>query len=316
MTGVQPDASAMNEHTRTWAPTWPCPVASIWSTWRRGTGDPTYRLDDAGGHWRALHTPTGSATLRVRARPRLGTIEASAWGEGAAWALDSLPAMLGADDDPAGFAPLPAHESLARAHHAHRHWRVGRGGFVWQALLPAVIEQKVTGQEAFTAQRRLARRYGTPAPGPGADLGLRVPPTAEQVRAIPSWEWLTLPVDSARSATLVRAARAASGLERTIGAPDADAKLRSVPGIGVWTSAEVRQRAHGDADAVSFGDFHVARSIGWALIGEQIDNDALAALLEPYAGHRYRVQRLLELAGIRHPQHGPRMAPRAHLPRR
>ena len=90
--------------------------------------------------------------------------------------------------------------------------------------------------------------------------------------------------------------------------------MRSVPGVGVWTSAEVRQRAHGDPDAVSFGDYHVARSIGWALVGEQLDDDALAELLEPYRGHRYRVQRLLELAGARHPRHGPRMPPRTHLP--
>ena len=304
----------MTDATRTWTPAWPCPVASVWSTWRRGAGDPTYRLDDAGRHWRALHTPAGSVTLRVLPRPSPGIVEAAAWGDGADWALEHLPAMLGADDDPAGFEPLPQHPVLARAHRAHRHWRVGRGGVVWQALLPAVIEQKVTGQEAFAAQRRLAWRFGSPAPGPGADLGLRLMPTAEQVRAIPSWEWLKLPVDHARSTTLQRAARVASGLERTLVAPDADAKLRSVPGLGVWTSAEVRQRAHGDPDAVSFGDFHVPRSIGWALIGEQTDDDAVADLLEPYRGHRYRVQRLLELAGVRHPQHGPRMAPRAHLP--
>ena len=305
----------MTERTRTWTPAWPCPVASIWSTWRRGAGDPTYRVDEAGRHWRALHTPAGPATLRVLPRAGLGVVEAAAWGEGADWALASLPALLGADDDPAGFEPLPGHPVLARAWHAHPHWRVGRGGVVWQALLPAIIEQKVTGQEAFGAQRRLVWRYGAPAPGPGADLGLRLSPTAEQARAIPSWEWLQLPVDHARSVTLQRAARVASGLERTLGAPDADARLRSVPGIGRWTSAEVRQRAHGDADAVSLGDYHVARSIGWALVGEQTDDDAAAELLEPYAGHRYRVQRLLELAGVRHPQHGPRMAPRAHLPR-
>lgn len=300
------------EATRTWTPCWPCPVAAIWSTWRRGDGDPTYRVDEAGRHWRALHTPAGPATLRVLARPSTGTVEAAAWGEGAAWALEHLPALLGAEDDPAGFDPR--HEVLARAWHVHRHWRVGRGGSVWQALLPAVIEQKVTGQEAFTAQRRLAQRFGTPAPGPGADLGLRLQPTAAEVRRIPSWEWLRLPVDSARSSTLLRAARVASGLERTLTAPDADARLRTVPGLSTWTSAEIRQRAHGDPDAVSLGDHHVARSIGWALIGEQTDDDAVAALLEPYAGHRYRVQRLLELAGVRHPQHGPRMAPRSHLP--
>lgn len=301
---------------RTWTPAWPCPVGAIWSTWRRGSGDPTYRVDDAGRHWRGLLTPIGPATLRVTPLPALGRVEASAWGEGAAWALDRLPALLGAEDDPSGF--VPRHDALARAWHDHPHWRVGRGGVVWPALLSAVIEQKVTGQEAFGAQRRLVWRFGHPAPGRGADLGLMVAPTAEEVRRIPSWEWLKLPVDSSRNTTVLRAARVAPGLERTLGVAheEADRRLRTVPGLGVWTSAEIRQRAHGDPDAVSFGDYHVARSIGWALIGEEIDDAALAELLEPYRGHRYRVQRLLELAHARHPQRGARMAPRTHLPKR
>ena len=41
-----------------------------------------------------------------------------------------------------------------------------------------------------------------------------------------------------------------------------------------------------------------------------------AVLLEPYAGHRYRVQRLLELAGARHPRRGPRRTLPTHLPTR
>jgi 3-methyladenine DNA glycosylase/8-oxoguanine DNA glycosylase len=87
-----------------------------------------------------------------------------------------------------------------------------------------------------------------------------------------------------------------------------------VPGVGVWTSAEVRFRAHGDADAVSFGDYHVARWVGWALTGEEIDDDGLVELLEPYRPHRARVQRLVELSGRRPPRRGPRMPARTHLP--
>jgi 3-methyladenine DNA glycosylase/8-oxoguanine DNA glycosylase len=123
-------------------------------------------------------------------------------------------------------------------------------------------------------------------------------------------------IDPARSATLLRAARLAESLERTIGlpGPDAERLLRSVSGIGVWTASEVRSRAFGDPDAVAFGDYHVARNIGWALIGEELDDAGLAELLEPYRGHRYRVQRLLELSGRGHPRRGPRMAPRTHLP--
>jgi hypothetical protein len=37
-------------------------------------------------------------------------------------------------------------------------------------------------------------------------------------------------------------------------------------------------------------------------------------LVEPYRPHRYRVQRLLELAGVAAPRRGPRMPPRRHLP--
>lgn len=299
---------------RVWRPAWPCPVGSVWSMWRRGAGDPTYRIDRAGNHWRGIRTPQGPVTLCVGASPTAGDVLAEAWGPGATWALDALPAMLGADDDPAGM-PLH-HEALRHAAHAHPHWRVGRGGIVWEALVPAIIEQKVTGQEAFAGYRRLVRGHGERAPGPGTELDLWVAPDAATIRMIPSWEWLRLGIDGGRSAPLVRAARVADALARTVHlpGPQAERRLRTIRGIGVWTSAEVRSRALGDPDAVAFGDYHVARSMGWALIGRELDDDGLAELLEPYRGHRYRVQRLLELNGASHPRFGPRMAPRTHLP--
>lgn len=298
--------------TRTWHPGRPVELGALWATWRRGPSDPSYRILGA-DHWRALTTPQGPATLR--ARPDGEGVAAQAWGPGAIWALDALPAMLGADDDPAGFTPV--HPALRRAAHDRPHFRVGRGGSVWAALVPAALEQKVTGQEAFSGHRRLLARYGEPAPGPGEELRLRLAPTPEAVRGVPSWEWRRFSVDAARSDVLQRAARVASSLERTLSDPsaEADRKLRSLPGIGVWTSAEVRQRAHGDPDAISVGDYHVARSVTYALIGEERDDAVMLELLEPYTGHRYRVQRLLELAGLGHPRRGPRMAPRRHLPR-
>jgi len=302
--------------TRVWAPAWPCPVGAVLAPLRRGAGDPTYRIDDAGRHWLGLRTPTGPATLAIHARPDLGEVHAEAWGDGAAWALETTPALLGDEDDPAGFVPdLPL---LAEAHRRHANLRIGRTGRVFEALLPAIIEQKVTGQEAFGGFRDLVRRHGEPAPGPGADLRLAVQPTAETVRGIPSWEWLRLHIDPARSRAIVRAARVADSLERLAGldADEADRRLRSLPGIGVWTSAEVRFRALGDADAVSFGDYHVAKDVGWALFGHDIDDDELAVVLEPYRPHRARVVQLLALTGRHRPRHGPRMAPRTHLPAR
>ncbi len=281
---------------------------------RRGAGDPTYRIDPDGTIWRGLRTPQGTATLRVNSRPSLGEVQATSWGDGAEWVLEQLPAMLGAEDDPAGFAPT--HPVLTSALKHHPHWRVGRTGLVMEAMTPAIIEQKVTGQEAFRGFRSLVNRFGEVAPGPVDGRGLRVQPSAEQIRMIPSWEWLRMHIDPARSRALVRAAQVAPALERTVGLPadEVDRRLQTIPGIGVWTSAEVRVRAHGDADAVSFGDYHVAKDVGWALTGEAVDDDGLAELLEPYRPHRHRVQALVGMAGLHRPRRGPRMAPRTHLP--
>lgn len=258
--------------------------------------------------------------MRLLPEPESATVTGEAWGSGAEWVLDQMPRMLGADDDLSGFKPL--HEPIAVVWRRHRHWRLGATGLVMEALVPAIIEQKVTGQEAFGAFRTLVHRFGERAPGPPSEpeheVRLWVQPSATDLRAIPSWEWLRLPVDGGRSRPIQRAARVASALERAGSETpvEFDRRVRTLPGIGVWTSAETRSRAMGDADAVSFGDYHVAADVGYVLTGEPVDDAGLAMLLEPYAGHRHRVQRLVELAGLGRPRRGHRMAPRTHLPGR
>ena len=305
--------------TRVWRPAWPCPVGVVLSHHRRGPLDPTFRRTPDGSTWRGIRTPEGPTTLRILPEPSLGTVTGEAWGQGASWVLDRLPRMLGADDDPTGFEPL--HEPIADAWRRHRHWRLGATDLVMESLVPAIIEQKVTGQEAFGAFRTMVHRFGERAPGPASEpeprVRLWVQPSPEDLRAIPSWEWLRLPVDGARSRPVQHAARVASSLERAgrETPEEFDRRLRTLPGMGVWTSAETRSRALGDADAVSFGDYHIAANVGYILTGEPVDDGGLAELLEPYAGHRHRVQRLVELAGYSRPRRGPRMAPRRHLPR-
>lgn len=304
----------MTEHARTWRPGRPCAVGRLLGQHRRGAGDPTYRTDPDGTVWRGLRTPEGPATLRV-AEQRDDDVQAVAWGLGAEWALDSLPDLLGASDDPSGFEPR--HPVLADAWRRHPHWRLGRTGLVLEALVPAIIEQKVTGQEAFAGFRMLVHRYGEPAPGPGHERRLRIQPDATTLRGIPSWEWLRMHIDPARSRALVRAAGVADSLERIVAQPaEAEQRLTSLPGIGEWTAAEVRQRALGDIDAVSFGDYHVATDVGWALTGTAFDDDQLRDYLEPWRPQRGRVVALAGLSGRRRPRRGARMAPRTHLPAR
>ena len=303
----------MTHATRSLQPSRPVPLGAVLGTYRRGGGDPTSRAE-GGAWWFAWRSPDGPVTLRIGANAPAGTVELEAWGSGATWAAEQLPDLLGENDDPSGFTPH--HPPVAAAWRAHAGWRVPRSGLVVQSLVPTILEQKVTGKEAFAAYRMLVRRFGEPAPGPGAELRLAVPPEAAGWAAVPSWEWLQAGVDGARSRTVMAAVRHAGRLEECVGLPLAQAhsRLRALPGVGVWTAAEVAQRALGDADAVSFADYHVAKNITWALTGEVGDDARLAELLEPYAGHRYRVQALLELEGATRPRRGPRMSVPTHLP--
>jgi 3-methyladenine DNA glycosylase/8-oxoguanine DNA glycosylase len=302
------------EVERTWRPDWPCPVPRVLGGLRRGGGDPTYLVDAHRTIWKTFRTPAGPTTLAVRPLDAAGEVRASAWGPGADWVLDGLPTLLGAEDDATGFTVH--HEVLERPARLYAHWRVARTRLVLESLVPAVIEQKVTGKEAFRAQRLLLREHGDRAPGPAGDLGMTVFPTVAALRRVPSWRWLQYGVDHSRSTALQRVLQVAPALERLVDVPhaEADRRLRTIPGIGIWTSAEVRARALGDPDAVSFGDYHVAKDIGWALTGRPVDDAGLAVLLQPYAGHRLRVQALVGMAGLRRPRRGARMTLPTHVP--
>lgn len=273
----------------------------------RGGGDPTF-MTDARGLWCTARMGSGPATLLISASGDRRQLRCETWGCGAEELLSSVPAMLGADDDPAGFAPShPVLRDLARRYPGLRVTRTGR---VFEALVPAVLEQKVTGQEARRSWRRLITKYGEPAPGPGP-ARLRICPPPQVWARIPSWEWHRAGVDGKRSRTIMAAAAVAPALERTVAlgrGPAVEAALRTVPGIGVWTAAEIAQRAHGDADAVSVGDFHLAAHVGWALTGRRVDDAGMLTLLEPYRPHRYRAVRLIELGAPRPPAFGPRMS--------
>ena len=296
--------------SREWQAPFPVDVRHVLSVHRRGPRDPAYRVSGDGAVWRTSRTPDGPGTLRVTARPAgpdaQTVISAAAWGPGAGWLLGSLPSLLGAADDPAGFAP--AHPVLRELSRRHPGARVGRSGRVLEALVPAVLEQKVVSPEAHRAWRWLLLRFGDPAPGP-APAGMRVFPAAGTWPRIPSWDWHRAGVEAVRARTIAAAARSAGRVEEILAMPvaDADRRLRALPGIGPWTSAEVRQRACGDADAVSVGDYHLPAAVGWALAGRVVDDAGMLELLAPYRGHRYRAARLIELGGARPPRRGPRM---------
>lgn len=264
------------------------------STLRRGPLDPAYRrLGEE--HWRTVRTPDGPATVLLR-QVGPSRVHLQAWGPGAAHQGDALPRLVGA---PVTDLPL-AHPVVADGHRRFPGLRVPCTGDVLGALVPAVIEQKVLGADAFLSWRQLLHRHGAPAPGP-APAGMRVPPDGAAWSALPSWEWHRAGVDPKRYRTAQAVSRLASALER-LGPHDLPAAyrgLRSIPGVGVWTAAEVGSRAFGDTDAVPFGDYHLVSTVGAALHGPDhglVHDDDVAAALQPFRPHRFLALRLMQLS--------------------
>ncbi|MGW1956377.1 DNA-3-methyladenine glycosylase family protein [Streptomyces sp. NPDC001920] len=290
---------------RTWVPDEPVDLGLVLGPLRRGPGDPTFRATPDGSVWRATRTPVGPGTLRVTARG--AGVRGEAWGPGAEWLLEQLPELLGAADDPSVF--VPRHRLVALTRHRRPGLRLTRTGLVLESLIPSILEQKVTADEAYRAWRLLVRKYGEPAPGP-APARMCVMPDAHTWRMIPSWEWHRAGVDNKRASTILRAVRVAARLEEAVRMPpaQAQARLEVVPGIGPWTSAEVVQRSHGAPDAVTVGDLHLPGIVGWALAGDRdADDSVMLELLEPYAGQRHRAARLILLSGRVPERRAPRM---------
>ena len=280
------------------------PVATLGEL-RHGRADPTIRFE-GDVVWRATRTEEGPATTRV-ARARDGW-RVSAWGRGARAAVAAVPRLLGSEDDPSALVLEPAR--LRDVAMRSVGLRFGRTDAVWPALLPAICGQKVTSRQAHQAYFGILRRWGEDAPGPGR---LRLPPRPEVIAALPYYELHPVGLEQRRAITLIRAAQGIERLEQAVDLdpPAALARLRTIPGIGVWTAAEVARQAFGDPDAVSIGDFHVPNTVCWFFADEPRGDDArMLELLEPYRGQRARVVRYLERAGVAAPRFGPRMTPR------
>ncbi|MFK0169419.1 DNA-3-methyladenine glycosylase family protein [Streptomyces sp. NPDC090306] len=300
-----PAQSTGPARVRTYAPDGPLDLGLVLGPLRRGPGDPTFRALPDGSVWRTARTPAGPGTLRVAAHG--GAVRGQAWGPGAEWLLDRLPRLLGADDDPSLFAPR--HRLVALARHRRPGLRLVNTGLVLESLIPSVLEQKVTADEAYRAWRRLVTRFGEPAPGPAPER-MAVLPAPRTWALIPSWEWHRAGVDDKRASTILRAVRVAARLEEaTAMDPErARARLEVVPGVGPWTSAETVQRSHGAPDAVTVGDLHLPGIVGWSLAGDRdADDAAMLELLEPYAGQRHRAVRLILLGGGAPPRRAPKM---------
>lgn len=283
---------------------------------QRGRGDLTFRWDGDRA-WRALRTPEGPVTVRLHVDPPTRSVSARAWGRGATWFLDRLPDQVGAHDDHQrlldlleALPPRPATELLRTLHRRTPGMRLPRTGLVADILISTVMEQRVTTREAKSSFRSIVRRWGEPAPGPGAaSLGLMLSPHPERLAELPYWAFHRHGLERKRAETVRRVAAAASRLDAAADGPTPEARraIERIRGCGVWSSGQAALAALGDPDAVAVGDFHLKNFVGWVMAGEpRATDERMLELLEPYLGERGRVTRLIMRAGAAPPKYGPR----------
>jgi 3-methyladenine DNA glycosylase/8-oxoguanine DNA glycosylase len=325
-----PRLAAAADASIRWYPGGPYSLGRTLGPLLRGNSDPSFSPQGS-VIWNAFTTPDGPVTLRLSSAGGAdgGTstdavvepfVDVQAWGPGAAAAVKAAPRLLGADDDWRAFDDPGFHATLPRmvreARRRNLALRLPATGRMVDQLVPIILEQKVTVIEARRAYRYLVHRFGTPAPRAGSSTppGLIVGPAADGWLRIPSWEWHKAGVGPQRSATVMRALRSSVALERLAALPaaEAGAKLQTIPGIGIWTAAEVVQRTHGCPDSISVGDYHLAAYVGAALAGRRTDDAGMLRLLEPWTGHRQRVVRMIQSTGFRKPTFGPRMTIQDH----
>lgn len=324
-------------HVRTqWSPHRPLHLAQTLQVLGRGSQDPTVQVVHTDCVWVTTRYGELPVTARFTRAPRrdeaapatnaprgglehlLRDVVIDAWGPGAPEWIQSAHLWCGAADDWAEFESSPAYSqlphSLRQARHTHPGLLLPATATVVQRTILAVLEQRVTAIEAIRSYRFLLARHGEAAPPP-APAGMRIPPTAQQWRSIPSWVWHRAGVDPARAATVMRVVHRAAALNRLADTADAAhvrTTLQAIPGVGPWTAAEITQCTHADPDGVSIFDYHLADDVCWFFDGAPGSDQRMLELLEPWRGHRQRVVRLLKASGHRKPAFGPRLSPADH----
>lgn len=290
---MPPDASAR----------WPVPAPyDLFETTRllrTGARDPTLRREPD-GLWRTAHTAAGPATVHVTVADE---VRADAWGPGASMVLADVPRWLGLHEPPWDLPPHPVLDGIARR---YRGIRSPDTRDVFEALVPVILQQRVTWEEAAMVWRRLCEQFGERAPGPG---DLRLSPAPRALRAAGTTRLQAAGLAGQQARTLLEVAWSAHALQRAADLPTAEASalLQKVPGIGPWTAGMTLGARLGRPEPVPPGDLHLPHIVAWALAGEPRGTDArMLDLLAPFEGQGFRVIRLLLAARFEAPKRGPR----------
>lgn len=270
--------------------------------WLAGMGhrDPTLRLTDTTAQI-AYHTPEGPVS--VTASREHATAKVTAVGPGTEWIEPRLSCLFGLQDRPKEFQPGGKLGELVRTTPGIH---LPKLPVVFHRLVQIVLQQLVSWSDAVHGWRQIVDRFGTKSP-----CGeLRLPPTAKQLSTLGYYDIVGCNVMPKQARLILHLAREAKRIERLAERDVAalETYLLSIRGIGPWTVQHLLGSSLGFADAVLTGDFGLPHSVAYFLVGkERSDDEEMLRLLEPYAGHRFRVINHLWQSGLYAPRRGPRM---------
>lgn len=250
--------------------------------------DPTVRVG-AREAIRVTWTPDGPGSIVVRWGDEPGHVTVQCAGDGATWLAARAARLVGAQDDVSTFRPEGV---VGRLWARLRGDRIGASGTVWHDLVWLVVQQRVHRSDAAAQWRRLVRALGEPS---AEHEGLYSPPAPDRLARSAPWALRAMGIDERRATTLIESARVAHRLHLLSDMPFADAErpMRSIAGVGPWTTACMAGLTWGEPDTVITGDSGIPSLIASTLAGERGGDDArMLELLEPYRPHRYRVLRL------------------------
>ncbi len=270
-----------------------------------GVGD----RDRSGRWWWVVADDEGTATLSLE-RVDDG-VDAVAWGHRPGDLIERVPKLLGLDDrQRVDFRGTPAERFLALA----KGLRLGATADVHGALVMSILGQVVTRAEAGASFRSIVARWGESAPGPRS--GLRSIPVPSCIAGLSYDDLHACGIERRRAEILIEVSRRSQRLGEIVEMSPLEARrrLRSVRGIGAWTTELVVGSALGDADAVPVGDYHLPNTVVFALAHEPRGDDArMLELLERYRPERRRVIVAIVQSGVRAPQYGHRTPVRRHI---
>jgi 3-methyladenine DNA glycosylase/8-oxoguanine DNA glycosylase len=240
---------------------------------------------------RLLHVGDEPVVVRA-AQPAPDTVVVGAFGPSSRAAgqeaVRRMRFALGVDDDLSEFCDRFRDDPLIGPSVRARPWlRVRRRAEPFEALAWAICEQLIEYDRAVRIQRRIVRALGVRCPV----TGLRDVPGPRAVAGIAPAQLQAWDLSAGRAVALVRAAREVAAGRADLRAPDHERcwqRLRTIPGIGSWTTEILAIQGQGRYDQLPAGDLAYRKLVGRLRSGgnpaARAQEDEVRGFFAPYDG--------------------------------